>query len=115
MPTVTGLEDETNPVYAVENTSEFDSRVRSASLDAVRDATASRKAGYWKPGTGRSFMPERWLDDQGRFDINAGPSLPFSIGQRSCFGKNLAVSRWQRPPYSPAKRSFSSSDYSSFG
>lgn len=92
MPTVTGLEDETNPVYSVEGTTESDSRARSSVLDPLRDASASRKTGYWKAGTGRSFDPERWLDDEGRFEINAGPSLPFSVGQRSCFGKNLAVS-----------------------
>lgn len=39
------------------------------------------------------FLPERWLHGgDGAFNAKAGPSSPFSIGQRSCFGKALAVS-----------------------
>lgn len=37
------------------------------------------------------FLPERWIRD-GAFNPKAGPSSPFSVGQRSCFGKALAVS-----------------------
>lgn len=51
-----------------------------------------RKTGAWAAGTGRLFDPERWLRSDGTFDPNAGPSLPFSLGQRGCFGKSLAVS-----------------------
>jgi len=47
--------------------------------------------GKWAAGTGKLFDPERWLKD-GVFDPNSGPSLPFSLGQRGCFGKSLAVS-----------------------
>lgn len=52
----------------------------------------TRKTGYWKAGTGRQFLPERWLASDGSFDANAGPSMPFSSGPRGCQGKNLAVS-----------------------
>lgn len=60
---------------------------------SVRHETASRKVGYWRAGTGLEFDPSRWLDQDGNFDANSGPSLPFSAGQRGCFGKNLAASR----------------------
>lgn len=59
-----------------------------------------RKVGYWADGTGKIFDPERWLKkDTGEFDQYAGPSLPFSSGQRGCFGKNLAVSLVLLPGY----------------
>lgn len=90
IPTVTGWEDETSPVYSVSG-SDGDAPSRSAALQSDRDPTAVRKVGFWASGTGRQFQPERWLDKDGQFDINAGPSLPFSLGQRGCFGKNLAV------------------------
>ncbi len=39
---------------------------------------------------GNEFRPERWLDESGGFDRDSGFSTPFSLGQRGCFGKNLA-------------------------
>ena len=40
------------------------------------------------------FKPERWLkrDETGKtvFDGNAGPTTPFGMGPRSCFGRKLA-------------------------
>lgn len=46
--------------------------------------------GYWGD---RSFDPERWLDDEGRFDVHRpGGFHAFGHGPRGCFGKNLAVS-----------------------
>jgi cytochrome P450 len=103
-PTVTGYEDESSPIYTVPETfvpmstaeKTHASGSAAAQLDNVRPDGASRKVGYWKAGTGRQFDPERWLDSEGRFDINSGPSLPFSLGQRGCFGKNLAVSNSAR-------------------
>jgi cytochrome P450 len=92
IPTVTGWEDVSTPVYSVPGC-DGDASERSAELQSARDPAAVRKVGYWAPGTGRLFQPERWLDSEGQFDINAGPSLPFSLGQRGCFGKNLAVSK----------------------
>ncbi|KAJ9113051.1 hypothetical protein QFC22_006147 [Naganishia vaughanmartiniae] len=51
------------------------------------------KDAKWPGATLKSFEPERWLDDQGMFDASVGvQSLPFSAGQRGCFGKALAVS-----------------------
>lgn len=108
MPTVTSWEDASSPLY---NTSavpgsngekagqadidveKSDRAVRAAErLQSKRSEGAHRKVGFWAAGTGKQFMPERWLDGEGRFDIAQGPSLPFSLGQRACFGKNLAVS-----------------------
>lgn len=34
-----------------------------------------------------SFWPERWIDDQGKFNPKALTKLAFSLGQRGCFGK----------------------------
>jgi hypothetical protein len=58
-----------------------------------------KKTGTWAAGTGRHFDPERWLRPDGSFDANAGPSLPFSLGQRGCFGKSLAVSSQISQPH----------------
>ena len=63
------------------------------SLASLRSHGASRKCGYWEAGTGLKFAPERWFDANGKFDPNAGPWMPFSLGQRGCFGRNLAVSQ----------------------
>lgn len=38
------------------------------------------------------------MTKEGEFDPNAGPSLPFSMGLRGCFGKNLAVSAYYKTP-----------------
>ncbi len=52
---------------------------------------AAPKLNSWDPATIGEFEPERWLSD-GHFDGRAGPSFPFSLGSRGCFGKALAVS-----------------------
>jgi len=39
----------------------------------------------------REFIPERWLDNEGNFDPDAGLSLPFATGKRGCFGKRIAM------------------------
>jgi hypothetical protein len=31
------------------------------------------------------FRPERWLDSDGKFDINVGLSFPFTAGKRGLF------------------------------
>ena len=51
-----------------------------------------RKVGYWQPSSAGQFIPERWLNEDGSFDVDKGPSMPFGLGIRACFGKNLAVS-----------------------
>jgi cytochrome P450 len=65
---------------------EVEGRVRSVS---------GRKVGWWKGGDqeSREFQPDRWLNEKGEFDPKRGVWVPFGVGGRSCFGKNLAVSR----------------------
>ncbi|KAG9077180.1 hypothetical protein FS749_010965, partial [Ceratobasidium sp. UAMH 11750] len=43
----------------------------------------------WGPDA-KTWRPVRWLRDDGSFDSTAGPSFPFGIGQRACFGQRLA-------------------------
>ena len=107
MPTLAGYEDRSTPVYSTQDPlspistpsssmSSVDSEDITVklndSLSSLRTDDTPRKTGYWAPGSGRMFDPDRWMDAEGRFDPNAGPSMPFSAGQRGCFGKNLAVS-----------------------
>ncbi|CUA66571.1 Cytochrome P450 89A2 [Rhizoctonia solani] len=39
----------------------------------------------------KEWRPSRWLTLEGAFNRSAGPSIPFGMGQRSCFGQRLAV------------------------
>lgn len=97
--TRTGYEDRSTPAFTAPSSSATSSadtanaavRVND-SLEALRGDVPIRKVGYWAAGTATSFDPQRWLDAEGNFNLNAGPSVPFSQGQRGCFGKNLAVS-----------------------
>lgn len=63
-------------------------------LDSVRSYSSKggRKTGYWSASDVHLFNPDRWLRQDGSFDANAGPWLPFSTGFRGCFGAKLAVS-----------------------
>ncbi|KAJ4368080.1 hypothetical protein N0V83_006435 [Neocucurbitaria cava] len=52
--------------------------------------------GLWDNASISLFQPERWLKAQAEtgtetFDPMAGPSLPFGLGPRGCFGKRLAL------------------------
>ncbi|KAJ7271167.1 cytochrome P450 [Mycena rebaudengoi] len=61
-------------------------------LHSVRSASSNRgrKTGYWSSSDVHLFNPERWLRQDGSFNANAGPWLPFSYGPRGCFGQKLA-------------------------
>ncbi|KAJ7347439.1 cytochrome P450 [Mycena albidolilacea] len=63
------------------------------SLDSVRSSSSKggRKTGYWSASDVHLFNPDRWLRQDGSFDANAGPWLPFSTGFRGCFGTKLAL------------------------
>ncbi|CAE6368019.1 unnamed protein product [Rhizoctonia solani] len=37
------------------------------------------------------WRPTRWLTHDGKFNRSAGPSFPFGLGQRACFGQRLAT------------------------
>jgi hypothetical protein len=108
MTTNTAYEDESTPMHTVGPiTGEVPScgttdgivtsRMRDEEVNNIKENSQGteendKKTGAWAAGTGRHFDPERWLRPDGSFDANAGPSLPFSLGQRGCFGKSLAVS-----------------------
>ena len=62
-----------------------------SALDLLRPADAKeRSIPPWKDD-GLLFIPERWIDANGKFNSQAGPSYPFGAGLRSCFGSKLAV------------------------
>lgn len=112
MSSNSALEDAANPMHTLgpidgqppplHPTSSSSASVKE---EEKHKARTGKMVGQWKAGTGRMFDPDRWLtraatdnragEEGGRevFDPDAGPSLPFSLGQRGCFGKNLAVSR----------------------
>jgi hypothetical protein len=106
MGTNTSYEDAGNPTHTIgpitgeqpgrpnsthEKTSADSTRIEVHHEEKEAEAKNTRKTGSWAAGTGKLFDPDRWLREDGSFDPNAGPSLPFSLGQRGCFGKNLAV------------------------
>lgn len=63
--------------------------------------SSDRKLGWAIDPT--QFAPERWLDADGSFDGSAGPSIPFVVGPRSCFGAKMAVSIFCRITYAPTR------------
>ncbi|KAL7417504.1 cytochrome P450 [Mrakia frigida] len=65
----------------------------------------------WKGSNVEAFRPERWLVENGAFDINAGPSIPFASGPRSCFGAKMALIRLPSSHSVPSSL-FSSNDHS---
>jgi hypothetical protein len=109
MTTNTAYEDESTPMHTVgpisgevpssgHNDNTTSSIMRDEEAKDIKEKNQGteeneKKTGTWAAGTGRHFDPERWLRPDGSFDANAGPSLPFSLGQRGCFGKSLAVSQ----------------------
>ncbi|KAH7334105.1 cytochrome P450 [Rhizoctonia solani] len=53
-------------------------------------ALMSRDKTEWGPDADE-WQPTRWLAPDGAFNRSAGPSYPFGLGQRACFGQRLAV------------------------
>lgn len=69
---------------------EIDESIRSPSCQ-----TAAKEFGIrtWESKNMDKFSPERWLRKEGDehvFDATAGPTLPFGLGMRGCFGRRLA-------------------------
>ncbi|EUC66959.1 cytochrome P450 family protein [Rhizoctonia solani AG-3 Rhs1AP] len=50
----------------------------------------SKDVSLWGPDA-NEWRPTRWLTQDGLFNRSAGPSLPFGMGLRSCFGQRLAI------------------------
>lgn len=95
MSRIATIDASTQIVSAVDPSKTLPAPEAAAELDPLRSKTsraAGRKVGFWEAGTAFQFNPDRWLSEDGSFNPNAGPMLPFSLGQRGCFGKNLAVS-----------------------
>lgn len=69
--------------------------------DAMRSPGAHQHSGkslsgLWNDSDTAAFRPERWLTvdpETGKemYDSMAGPTLPFGLGPRGCFGRKLAV------------------------
>ncbi|KAF8758714.1 Cytochrome P450 [Rhizoctonia solani] len=53
-------------------------------------AMMSRDESEWGPDA-NEWRPTRWLRPDGTFNRLAGPSFPFGVGHRACFGQRLAV------------------------
>ena len=65
----------------------IDEKLRSESSRDAKDRT-----GVWDVTDMGVFMPERWLKQSEKgeevFDSRAGPSIPFGLGPRGCFGES---------------------------
>jgi len=52
---------------------------------------SKNRMGVWDPDNITRWVPDRWLknneDGQTVFDLHAGPSTPFGLGPRGCFGQ----------------------------
>lgn len=77
-------------------------RERLSALDPVRSKSSVRKFGYWG-NDNEEFIPERWITEEGKFNLRAGPHLPFSVGPRGCYGQKLAVSTFEFPSSNPQR------------
>lgn len=65
---------------------------------AATPTSADDVQAKWRGNTLHLFNPDRWLDENGSFDSQVGmQSVPFSAGQRGCFGRALAVSFFSQP------------------
>lgn len=70
------------------STDESNGAGRSDPDDAIRSESSrkhGRKFGHFGKDV-HNFEPARWLRDDGTFDPNAGPWLPFSAGVRALSG-----------------------------
>ncbi|CUA76947.1 Cytochrome P450 4V2 [Rhizoctonia solani] len=64
--------------------------VPKGTLLAFATALMSRSESEWGPDA-NEWRPTRWLTPSGTFNRSAGPSFPFGLGQRSCFGQRLGL------------------------
>ena len=70
------------------------------SLRSEASQSAKDKFGVWDEADIGVFRPERWLEKQpnGQLQYNkfAGPSIPFGVGPRGCFGKSFLFWEYRR-------------------
>ncbi|KAG8683309.1 hypothetical protein FRC11_013713, partial [Ceratobasidium sp. 423] len=64
--------------------------VPKGALLVFATALMSRDESEWGSDA-NEWRPTRWLTPSGTFNRSAGPSFPFGLGQRSCFGQRLAL------------------------
>lgn len=73
------------PGYVMD-TIEVDENKRSKSSQNAKEKTPD-----WDPEGIEAYKPERWLvkgeDGRDAFNPNAGPSIPFGVGPRGCYGE----------------------------
>ncbi|KAJ7914757.1 cytochrome P450 [Mycena leptocephala] len=83
----------TEVLFPIGTMQQLESDASKNGLDSVRSSSSKggRKTGYWSASDVHLFNPDRWLRQDGSFDANAGPWLPFSTGFRGCFGAKLAA------------------------
>jgi cytochrome P450 len=62
-----------------------------SSLRSKTSQDSYSKFSDFNPQDISEFKPERWLNDDGTYNPNAGPSLGFGVGLRGCFGKKLGL------------------------
>ncbi|EIN09897.1 cytochrome P450 [Punctularia strigosozonata HHB-11173 SS5] len=83
----------TTILFTITGTSFSETSKDRAAQDAlanVRSKSSVRRFGYWGDDA-EQFVPERWIDADGKFDAKAGPNLAFSTGPRGCYGQKLAM------------------------
>ncbi|CAI6098782.1 unnamed protein product [Clonostachys chloroleuca] len=92
LPKGTTLLLATNGPSITETGRQIDESLRS---ESSRVSAKERDLREWSSHNPSAFFPERWLEknpdsDELSFNPQAGPTLPFGLGLRGCYGRKLA-------------------------